>query len=127
VAPVLPFLTDSEMEHILDAAHAAGASHAGYVLLRLPYEVKDLFRNWLMRHYPLKAAHVMSRVHQMRKGRDNDPEFGSRMRGEGEFARMLLHRFETRCKQLGLQCNRGSLDCSQFRPPRADGQLDLFR
>ena len=127
VAPVIPFLTDSEMERILEASRDAGASHAGYVLLRLPYEVRDLFRNWLLNHYPLKAEHVMSRVHQMRGGRDNDPAFGSRIRGEGEFARMLLHRFEMRCRQLGFERDRVGLDCSQLRPPRADGQLDLFR
>src|SRR5690606_28368957 len=84
VAPVIPFLTDSQIETVLEAARAHGARSAGYVLLRLPWEVKDIFRDWLERHYPLKAKHVMSRVHQMRGGRDNDPRFGSRMSGEGE-------------------------------------------
>jgi DNA repair photolyase len=126
VAPVIPFLTDSEMERILQAAHEAGAVQAGYVLLRLPYEVKDLFREWLERCFPLKAAHVMGRVHQMRDGRDNDPNFGSRMRGTGEFAQLLERRFDNACRRLGLNENRRSLDCSQFRPPGRDGQLDLF-
>ena len=76
VAPVIPFLTDHQIEPVLEAAYEAGARSAGYVLMRLPYELKDLFKNWLELHYPLKAKHVMSRVHQMRGGRDNDPNFG---------------------------------------------------
>src|SRR5581483_4717785 len=81
VAPVIPFLTDAELEAILEAARRAGGQSAGYVLLRLPWEVKDLFESWLEHHYPLKAAHVMSRVRAMRGGKDNDPNFGSRLRG----------------------------------------------
>jgi DNA repair photolyase len=126
VAPVVPFLTDADMEHILDEARAAGATSAAYVLLRLPHEVKDLFRDWLAQHYPLKAAHVMSRVQQMREGRDNDPEFGSRMRGSGVFAQMLAHRFEVACRRLGFNRARQQLDCTLFRPPSLHGQLDLF-
>src|SRR6187200_641136 len=99
VAPVIPFLTDHQIEPVLEAAHAAGAGSAGYVLMRLPYEVKDLFRNWLEVHYPLKAKHVMSRVHEMRGGRDNDPEFGSRMVGAGELAELLGKRFEIASKR----------------------------
>src|SRR5262245_24972065 len=83
VAPVIPVLTDSEVERILQAAAEAGARSAAYVLLRLPYELKDLFREWLEQNEPLKAAHVMSRLHAMRGGRDNDPRFGHRQRGEG--------------------------------------------
>jgi DNA repair photolyase len=127
VAPVVPFLTDAELERILDAACEAGATSAAYVLLRLPYEVKDLFRDWLLQHYPFKAAHVMSRVQQMREGRDNDPQFGSRMRGSGVFAHMLAHRFEVACKRLGFNQTRQPLDCTLFRPPSHDGQLDFFR
>ena len=97
------------------------------LLLRLPGEVRDLFYEWLDTHYPDRAKRVRSRIHELRGGRDNDPAFGSRMRGEGEFARMLLHRFEMRCRQLGFERDRVGLDCSQLRPPRADGQLDLFR
>jgi DNA repair photolyase len=126
VAPVVPFLTDSEMERILEAAHEAGATRAGYILMRLPYEVKDLFKDWLQRHFPLKAVHVMSRVRAMREGRENDPRFGSRMRGSGEFSQLLRLRFEKACKRLELNRSRRHLDCSQFRPPRLDGQMDLF-
>ncbi|MFL6580253.1 MAG: PA0069 family radical SAM protein [Burkholderiales bacterium] len=126
VAPIVPFLTDSATEHILEAARDAGALSAGYVLMRLPYEVKDLFKDWLMHHYPLKAEHVMSRVKQMRGGRENDPNFGSRMRGNGEFADLLKIRFETACRRLGLNLQRRTLDTGLFRPPRLDGQMDLF-
>ncbi len=127
VAPIVPFLTDSATEQILEAAREAGAQSAGYVLMRLPYEVKDLFKDWLMQHYPLKAAHVMSRVHQMRGGRENDPQFGTRMRGSGEFADVLRSRFEKTCRRLGLNEHRRELDTTQFRRPRLDGQMDLFQ
>ena len=134
VAPIVPFLTDSATEQILEAAHDAGALSAGYVLMRLPYEVKDLFKDWLTHHYPLKAEHVMSRVKQMRGGRENDPEFGTRMRGSGEFADLLRLRFEKACKRLGLNehmnehMNEHSrvLDIAQFRRPRLGGQMRLF-
>ncbi|HEX7953852.1 MAG TPA: PA0069 family radical SAM protein, partial [Burkholderiales bacterium] len=126
VAPIVPFLTDAATEQILAAAHDAGARSAGYVLLRLPFEVKDLFKDWLMHHYPLKAAHVMSRVKQMRGGRENDPQFGSRMRGSGEFAELLRLRFETACRKLGLNAHRRVLDVTQFRRPQPGGQLNLF-
>jgi DNA repair photolyase len=125
-APVIPFLTDSEMERILESARDAGAIYAGYVLLRLPWEVKDLFREWLVRCFPLKAAHVMSRVHQMREGRDNDPSFGSRQTGTGQFAELLGKRFRNACKRLHLNEDSRQLDTSQFRPPARDGQLALF-
>jgi DNA repair photolyase len=95
-------------------------------LLRLPCEVKDLFRDWLSHHYPLKAAHVMSRVHAMRGGRDNDPQFGSRMRGEGEFADLLQKRFSIACNRFGLKPSQRHLDVSKFRRPSLDGQLDMF-
>jgi len=128
VAPVIPFLTDHEIEPVLEAAAAAGATSAGYVLMRLPWELKDLFRDWLDTHYPLKAEHVMSRIHQMRGGRDNDPAFGARMRGSGEFAALLRRRFDIACKRFGLNAGqRGtSLDTTIFRAPRLDGQLGLF-
>ncbi len=126
VAPVIPFLTDSELEPILEAAAQAGARSAGYILMRLPWEVKDLFRAWLEEHFPLKAAHVMSRVHQMRGGRDNDPNFGTRMTGQGLFAELLAQRFEKACKRLGLDGPGFELDCTRFRPPRLDGQASLF-
>ncbi|MDH5342202.1 MAG: PA0069 family radical SAM protein [Betaproteobacteria bacterium] len=130
VAPVIPFLNDHEIEAIVEAAAAHGAQRAAYILMRLPYEVKTLFREWLERHYPLKAAHVMSRVQAMRGGRDNDPEFGSRMRGAGELAGLLKQRFNVACKKAGLnQARRGegiSCDTSQFRVPGAGRQGSLF-
>ncbi len=102
VAPVIPVLTDSELEKILEAAAQAGAQAAGYVLLRLPYELKDLFREWLETHEPLKAKHVMSRLHAMRNGRDNDSRWGLRQRGEGEYAQLLGQRFKAACARYGL-------------------------
>jgi DNA repair photolyase len=127
VAPVIPFLTDSELEPILEAAREAGASGAGYTLLRLPWEVKDIFRAWLDVHFPLKAAHVMSRVHEMRGGRDNDPNFGSRMKGQGLFAELLSQRFKKAIARLGLNREpRYELDTTQFRPPGRHGQSTLF-
>src|SRR5262245_38577293 len=128
VAPVILFLTDHQIEPVLEAAWEHGARRAGYVLMRLPWELKDIFREWLERHYPLKAKHVMSRVHAMRGGRDNDPNFGSRMTGEGELAKLLELRFDKACDRLGF--NRGprnrELDTTQFRAPRRDGQMALF-
>jgi len=128
VAPVIPFLTDHQIEPVLDAASAAGARSAGYVLMRLPWEVKDLFRDWLRTHYPLKEEHVMSRVHQMRGGRDNDPDFGTRMRGSGEFADLLRQRFDMASRRYGI--NRRdhvrALDVTHFRKPEPDRQLALF-
>jgi len=128
VAPVIPFLNDHQIEPALEAAWEHGARQAGYVLMRLPWEVKDLFKDWLERHYPLKAQHVMSRVHAMRGGRDNDPEFGSRMRGTGQLADLLAQRFRKACARLGYnagQRNR-SLDTTQFRAPEQAGQMQLF-
>ncbi|UCH47144.1 MAG: PA0069 family radical SAM protein [Betaproteobacteria bacterium] len=126
-APVIPFLTDSALESVLEAAAHAGATQAGYILLRLPYEVKHLFRDWLEDRFPLKAAHVMSRVHAMRDGRDNDPGFGSRMVGRGEFAELLGKRFRIACRRFGLNLNQRVLDTSQFRRPERSGQMDLFQ
>ena len=127
-APVIPFLTDHQIEPVLEAAWAHGARQAGYVLMRLPWEVKDLFKDWLERHYPLKAKHVMSRVHAMRGGRDNDPNFGSRMRGSGELAALLAQRFKQVCQRLGFNADRRNttLDTTQFRRPGRAGQLSLF-
>ncbi len=127
VAPVIPFLTDHEIEPVLEAARDHGACEAGYVLMRLPWEVKELFADWLERHYPLKAKHVMSRVHAMRSGRDNDPRFGTRMRGEGELAALLAKRFRIACARYGLNQRRSvPLDTSRFRVPGGDAQLSLF-
>jgi len=132
VAPVIPFLTDHQIEPVLEAAYAAGARAAGYVLMRLPWELKDLFRDWLETHYPLKAKHVMSRVREMRGGRDNDPNFGSRMRGSGELADLLRRRFDIACGRLGFNAGKRnrSLDTTRFKPPiikrSEDKQLPLF-
>ena len=127
VAPVIPAITDHEMESILEAAAAAGASRAAYVLLRLPYEVKDLFREWLKQHYPQRAEHVMSLVRDARNGRDNDPNFGSRMRGTGPYAELLRARFKVAIRRLKLDPARERpLDTSLFRPPGPAGaQLQL--
>jgi DNA repair photolyase len=127
VAPVIPAVTDHELEGILEACQAAGASRAGYVLLRLPYEVKDLFREWLAAHLPDRAAHVMSLIHQQRGERDNDPAFGTRMRGTGPLAALLERRFALACRRLGLETGRSLvLDTSRFRPPRpASPQAEL--
>jgi DNA repair photolyase len=126
-APVIPFLTDPQLEAVLEAAREAGAGEAGYVLLRLPHEVRELFKAWLEHHYALKSAHVMSLVRQMRGGEENDPNFGSRMRGEGVFAELLARRFRVACERLGLNRGRDAgLDCGRFRRPSKDGQLGLF-
>lgn len=125
-APIIPFLNDKDLESVLGAAREAGACMAGYTLLRLPWEVKDLFKDWLERNYPLKAAHVMARVRDMRGGRENDPRFGHRMRGEGQFAELIGKRFEVACRRLGLNCTgRNRLDTSKFRRAGA-GQRELL-
>jgi DNA repair photolyase len=127
VAPVIPFITDRHMEEILERAREAGASEAGYILLRLPHEVAPLFKEWLATHYPLKAEHVMSLVRQMRGGKDYDSTFGVRQRGTGSFAELLGKRFELACERLGLNAGRrGGLDTTRFRPPRGGPQLALF-
>ena len=126
IAPVIPFLTDAELENILQAAHQHGARSAGYTLLRLPYEVKELFKDWLATHYPLKAEHVISRMREMRGGRENDPEFGSRFRGQGLFAELLKQRFSKACQRLGFNFEDRSLATGLFNPPSRNGQMDLF-
>ncbi len=118
VAPVIPVLTDFELERILEACAEAGARAAGYVLLRLPHEVKDLFREWLETNEPLRAKHVMSRLHAMRDGRDYDSRWRIRQRGQGEYAELLRKRFELACVRFGL--NRGprfTHNRSLFTPP----------
>ena len=126
VAPVIPALTDHEMERILEAAAAAGAQWAGYVLLRLPHELRSLFSEWLAAHYPDRAAHVLSLIRQMRNGRENDPRFGSRMRGEGPIADMLRVRFQAACRRTGLNTGRDApLEVGRFRRPGGSAQLAL--
>jgi DNA repair photolyase len=127
VAPVIPQVNDKDMEAILEAAAANGATSAGWILLRLPLEVAPLFRAWLDEHFPLRAAHVMSLVQQSRGGRDNDSTFGMRMRGTGVFADLIAKRFELATKRLGLGRERGEpFDTSRFRPPRDERQGQLF-
>ena len=127
VAPVIPALTDHEMERILAAAVASGARSAAYVLLRLPYELKDLFREWLEHNEPLKAKHVMARLQAMRGGKDNDPRFGVRQGGEGEYAALLSKRFTAACTRLGLkERERFAHDLTLFRPPTLGPQLSLL-
>ena len=126
VAPVVPMVTDHEIEHILEAAHAHGARSAGYVLLRLPHELKQVWREWLELHYPERAAHVMSLVRQMRGGKDYDSTFGKRMRGEGPFAELIATRFAKAHKRLGFR-RLPALDGSRFVAPRKPSpQGDLF-
>ena len=127
VAPVIPVLTDHELEAILEAAAGAGACAASWILLRLPHEVAPLFRDWLARNEPGKAAHVMSRLREMRGGKDYDAEWGKRMRGEGLHARLIAHRFTIAARRLGLDRPAEKLDLSRFaRPPRRGDQLSLF-
>ncbi len=127
VAPVVPFITDHQLESVLEAAWAHGARGAAYILMRLPWEVKDVFKDWLERHYPLKAKHVMSLVHQMRGGRDNDPRFGTRMVGTGNFAELLSKRFRIACRRIGFGPGRErELDTSRFAVPGRDVQMPLF-
>ena len=127
VAPIIPMVTDRYVEQILERAAAAGATSAGYTVLRLPYELKDLFREWLDLHVPERAEHVMSLIRQMRGGRDNDARFGSRMRGEGEFAELIRQRFRLACRRYGIGRGRDiALDMSRFAPPQPSspqGQL----
>jgi len=128
VAPVIPAITDHEMEAILEASAQAGARWAAYTLVRLPYEIKDLFRDWLTEHFPDRATHVMSLIQDMRGGKDNDPRFGFRMRGTGAIAELLRSRFKVACKRLdlGSGSRRGALPTNLFRPPLKTGsQLQL--
>ena len=126
VAPVIPFLTDAELENVLQAASEHGARTAHYALLRLPYELKDLFKDWLAVHYPLKAEHVMSRLREMRGGKENDSEFGSRFRGDGLFAQLLSKRFHLACERTGLNRGQDMLDAGKFIKPNLSGQQSLF-
>jgi len=127
VAPVIPAITDHEMEDILKASRDAGATSAGYVLLRLPHEVKILFREWLAEHYPDRAKHVMSLINQARGGKDYDAEFGTRMRGTGAYADLLRTRFELARRKLGFNEShaRHELVTHLFRPPASTGQMTL--
>lgn len=127
VAPVIPVLTEHQIEAVLEASREAGASVAGYTLLRLPWEVKDLFREWLAEHFPDRAEHVMSLVRAIRGGRDNDPQFGTRMHATGPVAQLIRQRFRLACRKLGFPADRHeSLVTHLFRQPlRTPPQLSL--
>jgi DNA repair photolyase len=128
VAPVIPMINDAEIETILEGAVAAGARKAAWILLRLPHEVAGLFREWLTAHYPQRAEHVMSLIRQSREGRDNDPRFGSRMRGSGPYADLIARRFDVAARRCGLNdFDWPTLDVSRFAPaPQPAPQLQLF-
>jgi DNA repair photolyase len=126
VAPVIPAVNDAEIEAIVAAAADAGAMSAGYVLLRLPHELKQIFRQWLDQHLPERAEHVMSLVRAARGGRENDARFGSRMVGSGAWAQLLRDRFALAVRKHGLHGGRAAeLSCAHFRPPGRGGQLSL--
>jgi DNA repair photolyase len=125
-SPCIPGLNDHEMEAVLERAKAAGATSAMYVALRLPWEIKDLFREWLETDQPGRASKIMSLVRQMRGGKDYDATFGKRSKGEGPVADMMAQRFQIAVRRLGLNQPREKLDVSQFRVPGRAVQMDLF-
>jgi DNA repair photolyase len=127
VAPIIPAVNDAEIERILEAAAACGVEAAGYVLLRLPLEVRDLFREWLKANFPDRERHVFALIRQTRGGKDYDATFGKRMTGGGPYAWMIGKRFETICSRLGLNVHKTVLTTEHFKPPRpASEQLSLF-
>jgi DNA repair photolyase len=127
VAPIIPAINDADIERILDAAAMAGVESAGYVLLRLPLEVRDLFKEWLMAHYPDRYRHVMKLIRDMRGGKDYDSSWGQRMTGGGPYAWMIGRRFEAHCAKLGLNTERRRLTTEHFRKPsESSDQLSLF-
>ena len=126
VSPIIPFVTDHEMEAILEAAANAGARRATMIPVRLPHEVSPLFREWLAHHHPDRLDRVMHTIQSMRGGRDNEPGFGSRMRGEGVVADLLRRRFRLACRRFGLDDERLELDRSRFVPPEPGRQMRLL-
>ncbi len=127
VAPIIPAVNDAEIETILTRAHALGAREAGYVMLRLPLEVRDLFKEWLLAHFPDRFRHVMSLIQSVREGKENESAWGKRMTGTGPYAWMIGRRFELACAKAGLPKLRAKLRTDLFTPPIAvGGQLDLF-
>ena len=126
-APVIPALNDHELENVLEAAKDAGAVSAGYVMLRLPLEIKDLFREWLEENRPDRAKHVMSLVRQMRGGKDYDSQWHLRGRGQGPYADMIAKRFQMAVRKYGLNKGGASLTLEKFRKaPRNGEQLSLL-
>ncbi|HVY53031.1 MAG TPA: radical SAM protein, partial [Gammaproteobacteria bacterium] len=128
VAPIIPLINDCELEKILEATSKAGAQYASYVFVRLPYEVKDLFKQWLATHFPERAEHVMSIIKQMRGGKEYDSSYGTRMRGTGEFAQLIAARFKGACKRFGLNVKPAPvLNNTLFiKPSQGPQQCDLF-
>ncbi|MDI1271227.1 MAG: PA0069 family radical SAM protein [Polaromonas sp.] len=125
VAPQIPFVND-DMEQVLQAAFEAGARTAFYTVVRLPWEVAPLFKQWLALHYPQRADRIMARIQEMRGGKDYDSDFAARMKGSGLWADLIKQRFEKTCHRLGLNRQRVELDLSQFRPQPVSGQGSLF-
>ena len=126
VAPLIPLLNEQEIESILARVREAGALSAAYVMLRLPHEVKDLFKSWLEHHLPLKADHVMKRIRDIRGGRENDCQFGRRMCGTGVYAELIQKRFALALERLSFPGMPG-FDSSRFRVPgKSAPQLELF-
>jgi DNA repair photolyase len=125
LAPQIPFITD-DMELVLKAAWEAGARSAFYTVIRLPWEVAPLFRQWLDLHYPQRAARIMARIQEMRGGKDYDSDFASRMKGDGLWAELIGQRFEKACRRLGFNRQRTELEMGGFRPPGASAQQVLF-
>jgi len=127
IAPVIPVLTDVELEKIVAAAAEHGACAVNFLVLRLPREVSDLFAEWLKEFAPLQAAHVLGRVREMRGGELNDGRFGSRFAGQGVFADLLRQRFDLALKQCRLSSALPPVDATRFRPPQTgERQLSLF-
>ena len=128
VAPIIPFINDEFIERVLEASREAGAVCASYTVIRLPYELKELWKDWLNSHFPDRAEHVMKRIRDMRDGRENVSEFGQRMRGTGIYADLIRQRFRNTCARLGLNAaNLPELDLTQFAPPRqVSPQQSLF-
>jgi DNA repair photolyase len=127
VAPVIPGLTDMELESIFEAAASAGAQEAGWILLRLPFEVKDLFTEWLTTHFPDRAAKVLSLIRQTRDGGLYQSDWGKRMTGSGPYADLIRQRALVARRRFGLERKEVRLDCTKFAaPPRAGDQLSLF-
>ncbi len=125
VAPQIPFVNE-DMEQVLEAAWDAGARSAFYTVIRLPWELAPLFRQWLDLHYPQRAARIMARIQEMRGGKDYDSDFASRMKGSGLWADLIRQRFEKTCHRLGFNRERVELDLSQFRPALSHGQSEMF-
>ena len=126
VAPIIPAITDEFIERILEEAAARGVRSASWIMLRLPHEVAPLFREWLSVHYPDRAGKVMNIVRDIRGGRDNDPDFFSRMKPSGVWANLIRARFRRSVTRLGMNSDKFDLDCTSFRKPSAAGQLSLF-